>query len=89
MMMKVVKKVFLLAIVPLFVAGIVTCHTPLKKEGQRSEESLRQVRFFLPEFRDDMESDSLILAIRRNLEYLDRLAPETVFHYGPHNFTCQ
>jgi membrane-bound lytic murein transglycosylase A len=29
------------------------------------------------------------LAVRRNLEYLDRLLPETVFHYGPHDFTCQ
>ena len=29
------------------------------------------------------------LAVRRNLEYLDRLTPETLFHYGPHDFTCQ
>jgi len=87
--MKDVKKVLLVAVFLLTVASIVGCHPLLKKEAQRLEESLRQVRFFLPEFRDDMESDSLTLAIRRNLEYLDRLAPETVFHYGPHDFTRQ
>jgi membrane-bound lytic murein transglycosylase A len=59
----------------------------LKKEAQHPEEALRQVRFFLPKFHDDMDRDSLTLAIRRNLEYLDRLNPGTVFHYGPHDFT--
>jgi len=87
--MKGVKKVLLVAVFLLTVASVVGCHPSLKKEVQRSEEALEQVHFFIPEFRDDMESDSLTLAIRRNLEYLDRLAPETVFHYGPHNFTCQ
>jgi membrane-bound lytic murein transglycosylase A len=29
----------------------------------------------------------LILAVRKNIEYLDRLGPETIFHYGPHDFT--
>ena len=36
-----------------------------------------------------MDRDSLTLAVRRNLEYLNRLAPGTVFHYGPNDFTCQ
>ena len=84
-----VRKVFLVAAVFLTVVIIVSCHPLLKKEAQRPEEAHRQVRFSLPEFRDDMDSDSLTLAIRRNLEYLDRLAPETLFHYGPHDFTCQ
>jgi membrane-bound lytic murein transglycosylase A len=88
-MSKVAKKVFLFAIILLMATSIFGCQPLLKKDAQRLEESLRQVRFFLPEFRDDMDSDSLALAIRRNLEYLDRLKPETVFHYGPHNFTCQ
>jgi len=88
-MTKVAKRVFLFAIVLLIVASIVGCHPPLKKEAQGPEESLRQVRFFLPEFRDDMDRDSLTLALKRNLEYLNRLNPGTVFQYGPHHFTCQ
>jgi membrane-bound lytic murein transglycosylase A len=87
--MKDVRKVFLVAAVLLTVASVVGCYPALKKEAQRPEEALRQVRLFSPEFRDDMDSDSLTLAVRRNLEYLDRLGPETVFHYGPNNFTCQ
>ena len=74
-MTKVAKRVFLSAIV-LLVTSIVGCHPPLKKEAQGPEESLRQVRFFLPEFRDDMDRDSLILAVKRNLEYLNRLNPD-------------
>ena len=84
-----VRNFFLVATVCLTVAGIAGCHPPLKKEAQEPEESLRQVRFFLPKFRDDMDRDSLILAVKRNLEYLNRLSPETVFQYGPHHFTCQ
>ncbi len=76
-------------IILLIVTCIFGCHPPLKKEAQQPEEFLRQVRFFLPEFHDDMDRDSLIIAIQRNLEYLNRLASETVFHYGPHDFTCR
>jgi membrane-bound lytic murein transglycosylase A len=67
----------------------VGCYPVLKKEAQRPEEALRQVRFLSHPFRDDLDSESLTLAVRRNLEYLDRLNPETVFHYGPHDFTIQ
>lgn len=87
--MKRAKKVPLLFVAVLMVATVVGCYPALKREAQRPEEALRQVRFFSPKFRDDMESDSLTLAIRRNLEYLNRLPPETVFHYGPHDFTRQ
>ena len=80
---------FLVATVCLTVASIVGCHPPLKKEAQGPEKSLGQIRFFLPEFRDDMDRDSLTLAVKRNLEYLNRLNPETLFQYGPHSFTCQ
>lgn len=84
-----VRKLFLVALIILTVASPFGCYPPLKKGAQRPEEALREVRFFLPEFRDDMDSDSLILAVRRSLEYLDRLGPETVFHYGAYDFTCQ
>jgi len=81
------RKVFLIAVVLLIATSAVGCYPILKKEAQRPEEALRQVRLFSPEFRDDMNSDSLILAVRKNIEYLDRLGPETIFHYGPHDFT--
>ena len=84
-----VRKVFLVAVVLLTLAGAVGCYPVLKKEAQQPEEALRQVRFLSHPFRDDLDSESLTLAVRRNLEYLDRLNPETVFHYGPHDFTIQ
>ena len=87
--MKKVRKFFTLALVLLILATFLSCHPFRKKEAQRPEEALKQVRFFFPKFSDDMDRESLIQGVRRNIEYLDRLAPETVFHYGPHNFSCQ
>ena len=84
-----IRKVFLAAAAFLTLAIAVGCYPVLKKEAQHPEEALRQVRFLSHAFRDDMDRDSLTLAIRRNLEYLDRLNPGTVFHYGPHDFTIQ
>ncbi len=89
MTMKGVRKGFLVAILLLTVSIAAGCYPVLKKEAQRPEEALRKVRPFSPQFRDDMDHESLILALRRNIEYLDRLDPETVFHYGPDDFTIQ
>jgi membrane-bound lytic murein transglycosylase A len=93
MKMKSFRKSFLVALLPLTVAIVVSlgigCCPVLKKEAQQPEEALRQVRFFFPKFGDDMDRDSLLLAVRRNMEYLDRLDPETVFRYGPDDFTLQ
>ena len=87
--MKGVKKVFRVSVVLLTVASALGCCPVLKKEAQQPEEALRQVRLFSPEFSDDMDSDSLTLAVRRSIEYLDRLGPEVVFHYGSHVFTSK
>jgi len=87
MTMKGVRKGFFVAFLLLTVAIAGGCHSALKKEAQRPEEALRQARLFSPEFRHDMDSDSLTLAVRRKIEYLDLLGPETVFHYGPNDFT--
>jgi membrane-bound lytic murein transglycosylase A len=93
MKMKSFRKSFLVVILPLTVAMVgslgVGCYPVLKKEAQQPEEALRQVRFFFPKFHDDMDRDSLLLAVKRNMEYLDRLGPETVFRYGPDDFTLQ
>ena len=74
-MMKGVRNVFLIAVVLLTAAMAVGCYPVLKKEAQRPEEALRQIRLFSPVFRDDMDPDSLTLAVRRSMEYLDRLGP--------------
>jgi membrane-bound lytic murein transglycosylase A len=93
MKMKSFRKSFLVVLLPLTVAIVVSlgvsCCPVLKKEAQQPEEALRQVHFFFPKFRDDMDRDSLVLAVKRNMEYLDRLGPETVFRYGPDDFTLQ
>ena len=87
--MRTVKKTFLFVVLLLTVANALGCYPALKKEAERPEDALRQVRLFYPKFIDDMDMDSLILSINRNIEYLNRLDPETIFHYGPHVFTCQ
>jgi len=87
--MKGVRKGFLLAFILLTVASGLGCYPVLKKEAQQPEEALRRVRLFFQQFRDDMDNESLTLALRRNIEYLDRLDPKTVFHYGPDDFTIQ
>jgi len=88
--MEPIRKVFLAAVALLTLAGLLGgCCPVLKKEAQYPEEALRQVRFFSHTFRDDMDRDSLTLTIRRNLEYLDRLNPGTVFRYGSNDFTVQ
>jgi len=87
--MKEAGKDLLVALVLLTVAGVLGCYPVLKKEAQQPEEALRQVRIFSHVFHDDTGQDSLILALRRNKEYLDRLDPKTIFHYGPDEFTVQ
>ncbi|HLD29734.1 MAG TPA: MltA domain-containing protein, partial [bacterium] len=87
--MKGVKKVFLLCVVLLMGATTFGCHASLRKESKPPEEALRKTGLSSIRFDDDMDRDSLTLAVRRNLDYLDRLPPGTVFRYGPHDFTCQ
>ncbi len=86
--MKKGTKLFLLVGVLLTLTTTLSCYV-FRKEAQLPEEALSQVRIFFPKFSDDLDQDSLIQSVRRNLEYLDRLAPETVFRYGPHDFTCR
>jgi membrane-bound lytic murein transglycosylase A len=83
------RKGIFFALVILTFACAFGCTPVLKKEAQQPEEALRQIRFFPPTFYDDMDNESLILALRRNIEYLDRLDPETVFHYGSDTFTTR
>ncbi|MFH1124630.1 MAG: hypothetical protein V1758_13330, partial [Pseudomonadota bacterium] len=53
----------------------------LTEAPERPEQALVPVRFFYPKFNDDMDFSSLEEAVRRNLEYLERLKPDHVFYY--------
>lgn len=70
-------------------AMLFSCTLPIKRDAAVPEEALRPVRFFYPRFSDDLPRDSLIQAIERNLIYLNRLNPETVFRYGQDTYTCR
>ncbi len=65
------------------------CYPTLKKEAQKPDQALRKIRFFYPAFKDDLDFFSLAQAIRRNLEYLNRLDPNKTFYYGPHQYSTR
>ena len=76
----------LLLIIPVI---LFACYPVLEKEARYPEESLVPVHFLYPTFRDDMDRESLISAIRKNIEYLGKLDPEKPFHYGSQIFTSK
>ena len=84
-----VKRVITRLLFMAFAIGLFGCYPALDKKAQSPEEALIPVRFFSPKFYDDMDQESLILAIKRNTEYLNRLDPDELIYYGPHKFTCQ
>jgi len=85
----VMKKILFVFCFSVALAALFSCYPLRKREVKQPEDALKQVRFFFPKFSDDMDRDSLIQSVRRNLEYLDRVSPETVFHYGPDEFNRQ
>ena len=84
-----VRTIYLKLLILIISITLFACYPSLKKEARHPEESLVPVSFFYPAFRDDMDRDSLISAIKKNLEYLNRLDPEKPFYYGSHSFTCR
>jgi len=74
----------------LFVAiSLFGCHPILKKEARHPEEAMTPVSFFYPEFRDDMDTASLVSAIQKNIQYLNRLDPQKIFYYGSQSVRCE
>ena len=72
----------------LFIALILnSCHPALQEEAATPEEALVQVRFFYPDFLDDMDLGSLEQAAKNNLEYLNTLTQDQTFKYGPHEYS--
>lgn len=65
------------------------CFPTLEEEAQTPKVALTRIHYFYPTFRDDMDLHSLARAIEKNLEYLDKLDPESPFQYGSATFTCE
>jgi membrane-bound lytic murein transglycosylase A len=72
-----------------FLSTLFACYPPPIREATEPEEALSRVTFFYPQFTDDMDLDSLVSAIDRNLLYLDKLPEEYPFSYGSDTFTCK
>ncbi|MFH1489590.1 MAG: MltA domain-containing protein, partial [Pseudomonadota bacterium] len=64
------------------------CAPALRMEAKSPQQALRRVRFFYPAFRDDTALSSLEQALERNLDYLNRIGPGTIFDYGPDKYTA-
>ncbi len=64
------------------------CGPTAKEQVSRPEDALTPVSFFYPSFEDDLDQESLHLALKRNMEYLKRLKPDHAFQYGPAKFTA-
>jgi len=73
----------------LIAATFFACHPVLKKEARHPEEALTPVSFSYPEFRDDMDTGSLVSALQKNIQYLDRLDPQHIFYYGSQPVSCE
>lgn len=74
------------AIILLIISG---CYPLVKKEVKEPAKALIRIRYFWPEFQDDMDRDSLEEAVERSLEYLNRLGDDKIFTYGPDKFPVE
>jgi len=77
-----------LLILPI-VLSLASCYPIIRREIREPTEALKRVRYFWPEFQDDMDIDSLELALQRSLDYLDKLEPQSTFTYGPDSFSVE
>jgi len=65
------------------------CYPLVKKEVKEPANALTKVKYFWPSFQDDMDMDSLSLAIESDLKYLNRLKDDALFTYGPDKFPAE
>lgn len=75
-----VQRYLIFAIILLFICS---CYPFIKREVKEPAKALKKVRYFWPEFKDDMDIDSLELAIERSLQYYERLDDDATFSFGP------
>ncbi|MCD6266194.1 MAG: MltA domain-containing protein [Deltaproteobacteria bacterium] len=78
---------YLSAIIIFLIIG--GCYPLVKKEVKEPANALTKVKYFWPKFQDDMDMDSLSLAINNDLKYFNRLKDDTLFTYGPDEFTAE
>lgn len=78
--MFVVHRYLIFAIILLLICS---CYPFIKREVKEPAKALKKVRYFWPEFKDDMDIDSLELAIERSLQYYERLGDDATFSFGP------
>ncbi|MFW6146905.1 MAG: murein transglycosylase A [Thermodesulfobacteriota bacterium] len=72
-----------------FALLLLSCCQPFdKREVRKPADALTKVTYFWPEFHDDMDVDSLVLAMKRSLEYYNRLDQNAIFRFGPDKFTA-
>lgn len=83
------EKAFWICSILLLILTWSGCRPALQKEAIKPQEALSRIRFFYPEFRDDMELSSLEGAINHSLTYLRRLDPEHIFEYGEDKYSCK
>jgi membrane-bound lytic murein transglycosylase A len=65
---------------------VCSCYPFIKKEVKEPADALKKVKHFWPEFCDDMDIDSLTLAIDQSLKYYDRLDEDATLTFGPNIF---
>jgi len=65
------------------------CYPTLEKQARHPDEAMIPVRFFYPNLQDDMDIDSLALAVKKNLEYLNRIDQGHIFDYGSRKISCR
>jgi len=65
------RTIYLKPLILIISITLFACYPALKREARHPEESLAPVRFFYPTFQDDMDRESLISVIRKNIEYLN------------------
>ena len=67
----------------------VSCYKLADIKVRETENSLKQVRYFWPEFSDDIDLPTLIMSANRSLQYLDRLPDEKMFSYGHDKYSVK
>ncbi len=78
---------YLSVLIILFIIG--SCYPLGKKEVKEPAKALKKVTYFWPKFQDDMDIESLALAIEKSLQYLNALKEDKVFTYGPDKFSVE
>jgi len=72
----------------IFGLAIAGCAVPPPKPVTSETAMVRVKTNSWPDFTDDLDPESLILAIDQSRAYLRRLPPETIFRYGPDVYTA-